>query len=165
MEGSGMTPQIWLEDFLPGLVLTSAPRRITTGDIDDYARLTGETHPVHLDEDFAREAGFDGRITHGLFNLALIEGLKATLGCFDRSVIASLGWTDIRFSAPVYPGDAVHLRLELISCRPTKKLGRGIAVERGLLIKADGTEVVRGDHSILLLNRPVDADAQRGKGP
>jgi acyl dehydratase len=159
-----MTPQIWMEDFLPGVVLTSAPRLITAGDIDDYARLTGETHPVHTDENFARAAGFDGRITHGLFNLALIEGLKATLGCFDRSVIASLGWTDIRFSAPVYPGDEVHLRLQLISCRPARKPGRGIAVERGFLVKADGTEAVRGDHSILLLNRPAHEKAPRRKG-
>ena len=159
------TPQIWLEDFLPGTVLTSSPRRIALADIDDYARLIGENHPVHMDEGFARAAGFEGRITHGLFNLALIEGLKATLGCFERSVIASLGWTDIRFASPVYPGDEVHLRLELVSCRPTRKPGRGIAVERGFLVKADGTEAVRGDHAILLLNRPDHGETPDGPGP
>ena len=152
-----MSAQIWFEDFEPGQVLTSAPRLITLSDIDDYARLTGENHPVHMDDDFAREAGFAGRITHGLFNLALIEGLKADLGCFDRSVTASLGWTDIRFSAPLYPGEEVHLRLEFVDRRPTRKPGRGIATERGFLVKADGTEVVRGDHLIFLLNRPEGA--------
>lgn len=146
--------QIWYEDFEPGTVLTSAAREITVADIDGYARLTGEDHPVHMDAAFARAAGFAGRITHGLFNLALIEGLKATLGCFDRSVIASLGWTDIRFSAPLYPGEAVHLRLELVDRRPTRKPGRGLCTERGILLKADGTEVVRGDHLVMVLNRP-----------
>ena len=149
-----MTPQIWFEDFVPGTVMTSAARPITFADIDDYARLTGEAHPVHMDDAFAREAGFGGRITHGLFNLALIEGLKATLGCFERSVTASLGWTDIAFSAPLYPGEEVQLRLQFISRRPTKKPGRGLAVERGVLVKGDGTEVVRGDHTVFLLNRP-----------
>jgi len=148
--------QIWFQDFTPGTVLTSKARRITLDDIDAYARLTGENHPVHMDDEFAREAGFEGRITHGLFNLALIEGLKAELGCFERSVIASLGWTDIRFSAPVYPGEEVHLRLELISKRPTSKPGRGLATERGILLKADGTEIVRGDHLVLLLGRPAE---------
>lgn len=149
--------QIWYEDFLPGTVLTSAPRKITVEDIDGYAKLTGEDHPVHMDEDFAREAGFAGRITHGLFNLALIEGLKAKMGGFDRSVIASLGWTDIKFSAPLYPGDEVYLKLEFVDRRPTKKPGRGLATERGFLVKTDGTEVVRGDHLVMLLNRPEAA--------
>lgn len=149
--------QIWYEDFIPGTVLTSPPRRIELADIDAYARLTGEDHPVHMDEDFAREAGFAGRITHGLFNLALIEGLKAGLGCFDRSVTASLGWTDIKFTAPLYPGEEVHLRLEFVDRRPTKKPGRGLATERGFLVKADGSVVVSGDHLVLLLNRPEAA--------
>jgi acyl dehydratase len=160
-----MTPQIWFEDFVPGTVLTSAARSITFADIDDYARLTGEAHPVHMDDAFAREAGFDGRITHGLFNLALIEGLKATLGCFERSVIASLGWSDIAFSAPLYPGEAVQLRLEFVSRRLTKKPGRGLAVERGVLVKGDGTEVVRGDHTIILLHRPGNGSERSAPQP
>lgn len=146
--------QIWYEDFVPGTVLTSPARTIRAADIDAYARLTGEDHPVHMDAAFARAAGFAGRITHGLFNLGLIEGLKAALGRFDRSVTASLGWTDIRFAAPLYPGETVHLRLEFVARRPTAKPGRGLATERGILLKADGTEVVRGDHLVLLLNRP-----------
>jgi acyl dehydratase len=112
-----------------------------------------------MDDAFAQAAGFAGRITHGLFNLALIEGLKAGLGCFDRSVIASLGWTDIKFSAPLLPGEAVHLRLEFIDRRPTSRPGRGLATERGFLVKTDGTEVVRGDHVILLVNRPAGGGA------
>jgi acyl dehydratase len=149
-----MTEQIWYEDFEPGLVLRSAPRVITLADIDAYADLTGERHPVHMDEDFARAAGFRGRIAHGLFGLALIEGLKADLGCFERSVIASLGWDKVRFSAPLEPGDTVHLELTLVEKRPSSKPGRGVAVERGALVKADGTVVTSGDHTIILLSRP-----------
>ena len=149
-----MDGQIWYEDFVPGTVLTSPARTIRTEDINAYARLTGEDHPVHMDDAFARAAGFAGRITHGLFNLALIEGLKAALGRFDRSVIASLGWTDVRFAAPLYPDETVHLRLEFVARRLTAKPGRGLATERGILLKADGTEVVRGDHLVLLLSRP-----------
>ena len=149
-----MTRQVWYEDFVPGTVLTSPARRIELSDIESYARLTGENHPVHMDDAFAKEAGFSGRITHGLFNLALIEGLKAGLGCFDRSVTASLGWNNVSFSAPVYPGEEVYLRLEFVERRPTKKPGRGLATERGILMKVDGTEIVRGDHLVLILNSP-----------
>ena len=149
-----MTEQIWFEDFVPGTLLRSVPRTITLADIDRYADLTGERHPVHMDEDFARAAGFKGRIAHGLFGLALIEGLKASLGCFDRSVIASLGWDKVEFHAPLEPGDAVHLELTLVEKRPSSRPGRGVAIERGVLVKADGTQVTSGDHTIILLCRP-----------
>ncbi len=154
METVGMTAQIWYEDFLPGTLLKSAARDITLSDIDRYAALTGERHPVHMDEAFARAAGFRGRIAHGLFGLALIEGLKAELGCFERSVIASLGWDKVRFHAPLEPGDAVHLELTLVEKRPSSRPGRGVAVERGVLVKADGTQITSGDHTIILLCRP-----------
>lgn len=153
-----MTKQIWYEDFIPGLVLTSEERLITLSDIDTYAALTGENHPVHMNDAFARAAGFRGRIAHGLFSLALVEGLKAGLGVFERSVTASLGWNSVKFSAPLEPGDRVRLRLEFVERRPTSKAGRGLATERGLLLKTDGTEVVSGDHLVLILNRPSGED-------
>lgn len=146
--------QIWLEDFIPGTVLTSPSRLVTTDDIDAWASLTGERHPVHMDDAFARAAGFRGRVAHGLFSLALVEGLKAEIGVFDRSVIASLGWNNVKFSAPLYPGERVHLQLTLVSKRQSSKPGKGIAEERGVLVKEDGTEVVSGDHVIILLSRP-----------
>lgn len=146
--------QIWLEDFIPGTVLTSPSRLVTTDDIDAWASLTGERHPVHMDDAFARTAGFRGRVAHGLFSLALIEGLKAGLGVFERSVIASLGWNNVKFSAPLYPGERVHLQLTLVSKRQSSKPGKGIAEERGVLLKEDGTEVASGDHVIILLSRP-----------
>ncbi len=151
--GEGMTPQIWYEDFEPGTVLRSAPREVTLADIDRYADLTGERHPVHMDEAFARAAGFRGRIAHGLFGLALIEGLKAELGCFERSVVASLGWDKVRFHAPLEPGDLVHLELTLVEKRLSSRPGRGVAVERGALVRADGTAITSGDHTVILLTR------------
>jgi acyl dehydratase len=156
-----MTAQIWFEDFIPGTMLKSAPRTITTDDIDRYAALTGENHPVHMDEDFARAAGFKGRIAHGLFGLALIEGLKASLGCFERSVVASLGWDKVKFHAPLEPGDLVHLELTLVEKRPSSKPGRGIAIERGALVKSDGTLLTSGDHAIVLLFRPATSPPLR----
>lgn len=150
-----MTVQIWYEDFIPGTVMTSDDRVVSVQDIDAWAALTGENHPVHMDDSFARAAGFSGRICHGLFSLALVEGLKAGMGWFDQSVTASLSWTDVVFSAPLYPGDRVHLTLEFVSRRTTRTPGRGLATERGRLVKSDGTEVVRGDHVVFLLSRPV----------
>lgn len=153
-----MSGQIWYEDFVPGTVLTSAERTIELADIDAWAKLTGERHPVHMDADFARAAGFGGRIAHGLFGLALIEGLKADLGCFEESVTASLGWDKVRFHAPLEPGARVHLQLELVEKRLSSKPGRGVAVERGTLVRDDGMQITSGDHTVILLCRPERKD-------
>lgn len=155
-----MSLEIWYEDFLPGEAITSAPRRITVADIDGYAALTGERHPVHMDDAAARAAGFRGRICHGLFSLALIEGLKSGTGVFERSVTASLGWDKVQFGAPLYPGDEVHLRLEFVARRMTSRPGRGLATERGILLKSDGTEVARGDHLVFILCRPAQVSEE-----
>ena len=82
-----------------------------------------------------------------------IAGLAA-IGCFEQSVIASLGWDKVRFHAPLEPGDLVHLELTLVEKRASSRPGRGIAVERGALVKADGTMVTSGDHAVILLMRP-----------
>jgi len=59
-------------------VLRSALRLITLDDIDRYAALTGENHPVNMDANFVCDAGFCGRIAHGLFGLASIGGIEGT---------------------------------------------------------------------------------------
>lgn len=149
-----MIEQIWFEDFEPGRRLTSGLRTITLADIDAWAALTGERHPVHMDEVFARGAGYPGRIAHGLFALALVEGLKAELGCFERSVVASLGWDKVKFHAPLLPGDCVRLELTFVDRRLSSKPGRGVATERGVLMRADGAAIASGDHVVILLTRP-----------
>jgi len=85
-----MTADIGFEDCGPGACWKA--RRITEQDIDRYAELTSERHPVHLDTEFARAAGFRGHIAHGLFALALVEGLRAETSGFERSVIVLRGW-------------------------------------------------------------------------
>lgn len=149
-----MSGQIWYEDFEPGQEITSDTRRITLGDIDAFAALTGERHPVHMDDAFARAAGFKGRIAHGLFSLALIEGLKSGLQRFEHSVIASLGWKEVKFLAPLDPGDEVRLRLRFVDRRMTSRPGRGLATECGILEKSDGTVVTTGEHLVFILCRP-----------
>lgn len=164
MEPGTVTEQIWFEDFVPGTKLISASRTVTIADIDAWAELTGERHPVHMDAAFARAAGFRGRIAHGLFSLALIEGLKAEMGGFEASVIASLGWDKVSFRAPLEPGDEVHAELELMDRRETSKPERGVVTERGSLLRADGTLITTGEHKMILRFRPATAAVEGSSG-
>lgn len=81
-----------------------------------WAARTAETHPIGMDAEFARAAGFRGTIGHGLFSPALVKGPKAGMGCFDYSV-----------TAPLYPGDQARPAPKSMSKRPTRTPERGLA--------------------------------------
>jgi acyl dehydratase len=85
-------------DELPPLT-----RVITREDISAYAYAGGDRNPLHLDDDVARAAGFDGVIAHGMFTMGhLSTCLTRWLG--DVSPIRAMR---VQFRAPVSPGDTI----------------------------------------------------------
>ena len=72
-------------------------------------RLNGDSNPLHIDPDVAREAGFDRPILHGLctFGVAGHAVLKTLCG-YDP---ARLKRIDVRFSAPVFPGETIRTEM------------------------------------------------------
>lgn len=80
----------------------SFEKRISDADIVKFAEVTGDTNPLHLDDDFARETIFEGRIAHGMLTASLFSTILGTKlpgpGCIYMS-------QNIRFRAPVRPGD------------------------------------------------------------
>ena len=72
-----------------------------------FADLTGDTNPLHFDDDFAERSRFGGRIVHGMCTAALISTVIGTRlpgpGCIYLS-------QTLRFTAPVRPGDEIVAR-------------------------------------------------------
>ncbi len=72
-----------------------------------FADLTGDTNPLHFDDEFAERSLFKGRVVHGMCTAALISTVIGTRmpgpGCVYLS-------QSLRFTAPVYPGDEVVAR-------------------------------------------------------
>ncbi|WP_074012397.1 MaoC family dehydratase [Candidatus Sodalis sp. SoCistrobi] len=97
---------------------------LTESHIVAFAGITGDFFDVHMDDTFAREQGFPGRIAHGLLGLALIDGLK-TRSAVRLCGIATLGW-NWTFCAPLLPGDRIYAEITVVSKRPTKRADRGI---------------------------------------
>lgn len=101
--------------------------RFSHAQVEQFAALTGDANPVHLNEDSARAAGFDGRISHGMLaggELSRIFGTVAPgLGTlFLRS--------ELVFLNPIYPGRSYRLVVRL----PTSRRGYvpAVATIRGL---------------------------------
>ena len=91
----------FFEDLAKGMS-ASFEKRITDDDIVRFAEVTGDTNPLHLDDDFARESIFGGRIAHGMLTASLFSAILGTRmpgpGCIYMS-------QSIRFRAPVRPGE------------------------------------------------------------
>lgn len=57
----------------------SLTRKITNQDILDFATLTGDVNPVHIDEEFAEKSMFKGRVAHGILTVGYISALIGTI--------------------------------------------------------------------------------------
>jgi 3-hydroxybutyryl-CoA dehydratase len=96
----------YFEDLAIGM---SADFRRVIGDEEMrlFADLTGDTNPLHFDDDFAERSRFGGRIVHGMCTAALISTVIGTRlpgpGCIYLS-------QTLRFTAPVRPGDEIVAR-------------------------------------------------------
>ncbi|MFC4553118.1 MULTISPECIES: MaoC family dehydratase [Halorussus] len=76
--------------------------QVTEATIDDYARLTGDDNPVHLDDDYAAETFFGGRIAHGMLSAGVVSAALADLPG-DIIYLSQ----DLDFENPVRPGQTI----------------------------------------------------------
>ena len=95
-----------------GDLLPVISRQVTQDRVDLYAEAAKDFNPVHLDEEFARTTQFGRRIAHGMLTLAFVSEM---LEMAFPGTYAAGGELDVRFKAPVYPGETVETWGEIIS--------------------------------------------------
>ena len=148
----------------PGAVLETRAHTVTPEDVTRFSDLTFDHHPLHTDDAFARSMGFEQRIAHGLYGLSLMEGLKAELGLYTTTSIASLGWDKVRFLLPLYVGATVRCRVTFGSKRLSSKPGKGVVNELVELVDADEAVVISAEHATLLSVPAQRQDSRSGRG-
>ena len=137
-----------------------SPTVTVTGEIiDKYADVSGDYTPLHVDEKYARKSHFGGRVAHGLYGLAVADGLKCQSEYRFRPGM-SLGWT-WDFLKPIRIGDVLHVKFRISGMRPSRsKPEWGIVTIPCELINQDGEVVQRGEHRLMVLRRPKDAQPE-----
>ena len=113
-----------LAELRVGDAVVAGPRTITLDDIEAFAELSGDRFYAHMDEEAAAASPFfEGRVAHGYFVVSLAAGLFVSPE--HGPVLANYGLENLRFSAPVYPGDAltVTLTAKIISPRADAEYG------------------------------------------
>lgn len=148
----------FFEDLALGDQDTTAARTITEADIVNFAGLSGDFNPIHMDRAFAQDTPFKQRIAHGLLVLSVASGLftQSRLNISIKANLLALMEINWRFLKPVFIGDTIHVQAEVIEKRATSKPDRGIVVNRRTVINHHGQAVQQGD-VLLLLRRRTDA--------
>lgn len=102
-----------IEDLAQGKEF-SFEKKISSNDVDMYAKLTGDYSPIHMEDKFAQERGFKSRVVHGGFLVGCISQLVGVYFPGENSVIQTL---DVKFSNPAYIGDVlkIHSIIDQIS--------------------------------------------------
>lgn len=145
---------LFYEDFEVGSEFITTGRTITEADLMQFAALTGDWNQLHTDEEYAKKSPFGRRIAHGLYGLALMEGMKFRLGHGDGTAIASLSWT-VKFAKPIFIGDTVRTRWRITDKRTTRQPDRGIITETVELVNQRDEVVTEAEHLLMLRRRLV----------
>ena len=119
-------------DFEVGQVYYTARRTITEADVVNFAGITGDFNPLHVDEVYAKTTPFKKRIAHGMLGVAIATGLANQLGIFEGTTIALLSQT-VNYKGPIFFGDTVQLRLHVKETKPSSKPGKGVVTFQCLL--------------------------------
>ena len=108
----------YLEDLKEGMS-ASFGKTVTDADVMMFAGVSGDTNPVHLNNDFASKTMFKGRIAHGIFGASLISAVLGTKlpgpGCIYVN-------QNLKFKAPVRIGDTLIARVTVKAINTEKKL-------------------------------------------
>ena len=118
-------------------------KTITEQDVVDFARVSGDRNPLHLDEEYARATRFGGRIAHGLLVAGLISAVLGTKLPGPGAVYRS---QHLEFKRPVHVGDQVTARVRIAAWNPEKG-HMTLATE---VIDAEGRPVIEGEARLVV---------------
>ncbi len=126
----------YFEDLKEGMTAIFA-KTITEADIYTFAGVSGDTNPVHINEEWAAGTPFKGRIAHGMLGAALISAVLGTKlpgpGCIYVN-------QTLKFKAPVRIGDTLVARATVAKLLPEKKFAEMTTVcTVGETVVIDGT--------------------------
>jgi 2-methylfumaryl-CoA hydratase len=153
----------YLDQFAEGDVFVH-PRGFTiySSFSQEFATTFMDANPLYLNDVYARAHGFDGIVVPPLLvlNLVLSMGVQND----SEKAIAHLGYYDVRFLAPVYPGDTIRSMTRVIAKKDRGAGKPGIVTVRTIGVSQKSEVVLRYDRKIMIPTREAPAGAAAGAG-
>jgi acyl dehydratase len=155
--GAERWPGRWFEDFAVGDVYDHGLTKIiTSADNRWLTDITLNTNRIHFDEAYAARTEFGRPLVNSCYTLSLVTGISVS--DISQNAFANLGWDEVRLPAPVFEGDAVSARSEVIEVRASRSRPTvGLVRVRTQGFNQDRTVVIEFLRSVLVY--------RRGQGP
>ena len=143
----------FFEDFEVGDVYEHPlGKTITTADNMWFTLLTQNTAPIHFDHHYASQTEFGKPLVNSCLTLALVTGQSVT--DISQNVVANLGWDEVRLPNPVFEGDTIYSRSEVLEKRESRsRKNVGIVTVRTSGFNQDGSEVISFRRTTMVYRR------------
>jgi len=148
-----MVKKYW-EDFQVGEEVITSSITVTEAHLVNWAGLTMDFYPLHMDEEYAKKTIFRGRIAHGPLIFAMAVGLVYMTGIYGDSILAWLGIENMKIPAPVRIGDTIRIFAKVTEKRETKNPSRGIIKFFWEIKNQKDENVMTLDYILMLHRRP-----------
>lgn len=136
---------LYFEDFHVGDRFETPGRTVTDADISAYAGLSADYNPIHLDENYAKQTIYGGRIAHGMLTLTIGLGAFMRLGTWVGTGMGLLG-VNAKFLRPVKAGDTLVTLADVTDVRSTSKPDRGVITFQVNIMNQSGETVCQIDY-------------------
>ena len=140
---------LYFEDFESSAAMTSRGRTVTEADIVMFAGLTGDFVELHTNEEFAKETSFGRRIAHGALVFSISIGLTTRMNLLDDTLLAFAGVDKLRFVAPVFIGDTLHVTKRVVERQELGAAQGTVTFETRVLNQRDELVLVYLDKMLL----------------
>ena len=151
-------PEKYWDEFTVGDQYDTIAITVTETHVVNWAGLTMDFYPLHMDEEYAARTQFGRRVVHGPLIFALAVGLMGLTREAKDSVIAWLGVDNMRIPAPVFIGDTIKLHVEVMELRETKKPGQGFCKMRYQVTNQRDEHVMEFDMNFLMHKKGSGTD-------
>ena len=141
------------EDFEIGdIYVHPLGRTILDADNVWFTLMTQNTNPIHFDEAYAAKTEFKRTLVNSTFTLALVTGQSVV--DLSQNVMANLGWDEVRLPNPVFAGDTIYSRSEVLETRESKsRPDVGIVRVKTTGLNQDGKVVIEFKRTFMVYKR------------
>jgi len=157
----GWTGRVF-EDFEVGDVYEHPlGRTILEADNIWFTCLTMNANPIHFDGEYARQTEFGKRLVNSCFTLSLVTGQSVI--DLTMNAVANLGWDEVKLPHPVFEGDTIYARSEVLEARESRSRPKvGLVKVKTTGINQSGAIVIEFTRTFMVWKRGhVPPDARR----
>jgi acyl dehydratase len=152
---------LYFDDVEVGQEWQSPGRTVTEADIVNFAGLSGDFNPIHVDHEFAKTTMFRRPIAHGLLVWAMSSGLGINFP--PMRTVAFMSIRDWQFKGPVFIGDTIRLFSKVLHKEQRARGRRGVITWQRQIVNQEGKVVQEGITLTLVESRAPTPGPEAGR--